>query len=163
MTPAAIVTAALTLVNVGITIWNVFYAQGRTDRREVQKWKSDEVMKLTSRLLQLSTERQSSIDQFIGELEGQYRIQNRPGKSAEKVWEMELLVEQIRLLSDYLAQAAAAVYQAHKAREDAWAQADDFEGDYLTEIATLAVDPKTLEKLHKSLVNAFRVCTHADS
>jgi hypothetical protein len=159
---AAVVTAAFTAINLGIAIWNVLYSQGRSDRREVEKWRSDRMLQLTSELLQLSTERQSAIEQFIGELEGVFRIRDRPTDSAQKVWDMELLVEQTRLLSDYVGGKAEAVYKAHKEREDAWAAADDFEADLLTEMETLVVDHKALEKLHKSLVTAFRVYTHVD-
>ena len=41
-----------------------------------------------------------------------------PAEPDEMVWEMESIVEQIRLLNDNVASDAAAIYEAHKKCED---------------------------------------------
>ena len=56
---AWLVTAALTVVNLAIAVFNIFYTERRTDSREVTKWRGDNLLKLISNLIQLSSERQS--------------------------------------------------------------------------------------------------------
>lgn len=164
--PAQAITAVIALVftaiNVAITGWNVVYAQNRSDRRETSKWTGDQLLKLTSELLRLSTERQSALDGWAEAYENHARTPDRLTNSAANVYSMELLVEQARLLNDYVAQKAEAIYALHKAAEDRYS-AGDFDHDPLEEVWTLMVDSKELAKLHRALILGFRIQAHVGS
>ena len=159
MTPnaAANVAAVLTVVNIGVAVFNIFYTQGRSDRREVRKWCSDNLLRLTSRLMQLSSERQSVHSEALKALEENRAWPDRAGgRTDQKVYEMESLVAQIRLLSDAVANDADVIYLAHKKCEDDYAGADwDELGLGPFEMAnTLLVED--LSKMHLAMINSFR-------
>ena len=155
-TTAALITAALTVVNLVIAVFNIFYTQGRTDRRELTKWSSDNLLKLISNLIQLSSERQSIHTEMLKALEENRAWPDRPRRTDEMVWEMESIVAQIRLLNDNVALDATAIYEAHKKCEDDYAGADwDALGLGPEEMAnTLMVNG--LFQLHLAVINSFR-------
>jgi len=81
---------------------------------------------------------------------------DRPRRTDEMVWEMESIVEQIRILNDNVASDAAAIYEAHRKCEDDYSGAD---WDALRlgpeeEAATLIVDG--LPQLHLALIYSLR-------
>lgn len=155
-TTAALVAAVLTVLNIGISLFNVFYSQRKSDRREVTNWRSDNLLKLTSRLIELSSERQSVHVEALNALYDNRMWPERAVKTDEKVWQMELIVAQIRLINDEVAAGADALYLAHKKCEDDYAAAD---WDYLElgpieQIETLTVTG--LSDIHLNLTNSFR-------
>jgi hypothetical protein len=155
-TTAALVAAVLTVLNIGISLFNVFYSQRKSDRREVTKWRSDNLLKLTSKLMELSSERQSVLIEALNALNDNRVWPDRPVRTDEKVWQMEPIVAQIRLINDEVAAGAEALYLVHKKCEDDYAAAD---WDYLElgpteQIETLTVTE--LSDLHLNLTNMFR-------
>jgi hypothetical protein len=74
---------------------------------------------------------------------------------------MELLVEQIRLLSDRAAEPAEEIYGLHKRAEDKAADAeaagiDGYPIDPASPCEALMVDGDALKKVHSVLVETFR-------
>jgi len=122
----------------------------------VTRWSSDNLLKLISNLIQLSSERQSIHSEMLKVLEEDPKWPDRPRRTDEMVWEMESIVEQIRILNDNVASDAAAIYEAHRKCEDDYSGAD---WDALRlgpeeEAATLIVDG--LPQLHLALIYSLR-------
>lgn len=155
---ASVAVSALAVV---LGVANIFYTQWRTDIRDVARWSNDQLLKLTSELLQLSASRQSELETWYATYELSRRSKNRQGSSVEKVWQMEVIVEQIRLLDDEIAEQAHALYVAHRDAEEALADANPNELDPMTGIETLMVSD--LNQLHQKLIKAFRNVTGVSS
>lgn len=150
-----LIVAAASPIVVVLGFW---YTQRQTDRREIAKWRNDQLLATVSELLRLSTQRQSELldayDAYIYHYDGV----RRGGKSSEKVWKMELLVEEVRLLDRRCADAAEEIYKGHKAAQ--FRAATEFRGDFQPpddEYAALMVDD--LADLHIALVDAFQAVT----
>ena len=74
---------------------------------------------------------------------------------------MELLIEQIRLLSDDVAGPAAEIYGLHKRAEDRAADEnaagiDGYPLDAVSACEALMVDGDALQKMHRVLVDTFK-------
>jgi hypothetical protein len=157
----SVVIAAFALL---VSVINIFYVQSRIDRREVVKWRADQLLTLCSKLITLSTERQSIYQEWIDAYEKDKATPDRYGKEAlAKIYKMELIVAQIRLLSEATSEKADAIYQAHKAAEERVAIEPDIDAfDQLDVLYTLALDRKKLDTMHRSLTNQFRILTGVD-
>src|SRR6202022_2088852 len=102
------------------TVANFLYTQWALSRREIATWRREELQKLVANILQLSASRQGGLNDAYEAYESHY--QRFPGKRPEspvtnQVGQMELVVEQIRLLDDQVADHAATVWNAHKSAE----------------------------------------------
>lgn len=147
----AIVIAAFAVAG---TIANFLFTQWRTDRREVNKWRRDELMKLTSAVLQLSRSRQTSLlhnyEVAIYHSPKSFMATN----SDENVYQMEILVEQIRLLDSRLSDRAEAIYELHRQAAQRLADEPD-DGNHVWQIEQLMVDGEQMNKLHRALMASF--------
>lgn len=157
MNVLALIIAAASPVVVALGFW---YTQRRTDRREIAKWRNEQLLSAVSELLRLSTQRQSELVDAYDDYVFQFGVPLRSGKkSSEKVWKMELLVEQVRLLDRRCADAAEAIYKAHKAAQIRWAS--EFRGQMMVppddEYSAQMADD--LAELHAGLVDAFQTVT----
>lgn len=151
----ALIVAAASPVVIALGWW---YTQRKTDRREIAKWRNEQLLLAVSELLRLSTERQSELKDAYNQYVYHHRGAGREGKSSEKVWRMELLVEQVRLLDRGCSVAADAIYQGHKAAQ--LRAASELNDDYVPpddEIVALMVEG--LAELHAALVDAFQSVT----
>lgn len=134
------------------------YTQRRTDRREIAKWRNEQLLVAVSEFLRLSTQRQSELNDAYDDYVHHRDSGRRGGKSSEKVWQMELLVEQIRLLDRRCVVAAGAIYERHRLAQVRWAT--EFQGQMVPpddEYAALMVDD--LASPHAALVDAFQAVT----
>ncbi len=134
------------------------YTQWRTDRREISKWRNEQLLVAVSELLRLSTQRQSALNDAYQDYVHHRDSGRRGGKSSENIWQMELLVEQIRLLDRRCVVAAETIYSEHRLAQVRWAT--EFEGQMVPpddEYAALMVE--NLASLHASLVHAFQGVT----
>jgi hypothetical protein len=138
------------------TVANFLYTQWATTRRDTIKWRREELQKLVSNLLQLSRDRQSDLgdeyEAFVSNF-GQRLPGREERKTWQHVWQMELIVEQIRLLDDELAESAKAVWKAHSDAE--WEHASLHEQvDPMTELEVLSAGD--LDERHRTLIAGFR-------
>ena len=136
------------------TISNFLYTQWATNRRDIAKWRREELQKLVGKLLQLSRDRQSDLDEAYERWEAHFQneLPRRQSSTDQHVPEMELVVEQIRLLDDDIAASAELVWKAHSSAQ--WDYATAGEVDPMTEIELLSVSG--LDALHKAVVDDFR-------
>lgn len=140
------------------TVANFLYTQWATSRREIRKWQREELQKLTGSLLQLSAARQGELDAaYEAHVSNYQRFVNtgEGSKPIDYVAKMGLVVEQIRLLDDRVAEKAKAVRDAHRSAE--WDYQTSEQSDPLTELQTLAAD--NLDELHDALIDTFKVVT----
>jgi hypothetical protein len=136
-------------------VGNFFYTQWRTDQRDITKWQREELQKLTANILQLSASRQSALNEAYEAYESGFRRfidESDTTASSNRVGEMELVVEQIRLLDDRVAECASAVWKAHSSAE--WDYQMSEQTDPMSEIELLAAEG--LGDLHSALISAFR-------
>lgn len=150
-----LIVAAASPIVVALGFW---YTQYKTDRREIGKWRSEQLLSAVSELLQLSTRRQSELSDAYDSFVYQHGVPLRGGKSSDSVWKMELLVEQIRLLDQRSADAAEAIYEAHKAAQRR--AATEFQGQMVPpddQYGAMMADD--LADLHTALVDAFQAVT----
>lgn len=134
------------------------YTQRRTDRREVAKWRNEQLLKAVSELLRLSTLRQSELNDAYDDYVYNRDSGRRGGKSSETVWQIELLVEQIRLLDRRCVVAAETIYEGHKLAQVRWAT--EFQGQMVPpDDEYVALMVKDLANLHAALVDAFQAVT----
>ena len=116
---------------------------------------------LTGKLLQLSSSRQSEIRTWYDESLYRRPDSGRSVSTASKVWKMELLVEQLRLLNDEVAEAAGEICGLHKRAEERAAdeRAEGIDGYPLDSVSlceALMVSDDALRKMHSVLVNTFK-------
>jgi hypothetical protein len=131
---------------------------GRPTPREIRKWRREELQKLTASLLQLSAGRQGELEEAYDAYESHYQrfIEKHEGSpKTNYVAQMGLVVEQIRLLDDQVAEKAKAVRDAHQSAE--WEYQTSEESDPMSEIEMLAAE--NLSELHSALIDTFRVTT----
>lgn len=137
---------------------NFLYTQRAVGQREIAKWRREELQKLTAQMLQLSLSRQSQLlDYYESFMDSRRGTTNRGFSSNGNVWEMELLVEQFRLLDGRMAVSAEALFQAHYATHRRAAEAEP--ADPMTEIEAEMVDEDELQRLHRELVGQFQALT----
>jgi hypothetical protein len=136
------------------TVANFLYTQWATNRRDIAKWRREELQKLISNLLQLSQSRQSDLNEAYEAFESHFHnpLPGRERSTGQNVWQMELIVEQIRLLDDELAASAEAVWKAHRDAEWEYAAAGD--ADPMSELELLSAPG--LNVLHHKLIDDFR-------
>ncbi|TDO16939.1 hypothetical protein EV580_0103 [Mycobacterium sp. BK086] len=147
------VAIAISGLAVAVSVFGVLYTQSRTGRRDVEQWRRGELWKLTASFLALSTERQSELMDYTESFMMGYRGPDRPVRASEKLWQMELLVQQFRLLDGGVAEKAEAIYVAHRDADARAAYADPREGP-ITEAEERLVP--NLDDLHRDLVQRFR-------
>ncbi|MBB2992821.1 hypothetical protein FHR72_004326 [Mycolicibacterium iranicum] len=138
------------------TVTNFLYTQWAITRRDTIKWRREELQKLVSNLLQLSRDRQSDLgDEYEAYVSNfSSRLPGREErKTKQHVWQMELIVEQIRLLDDELAESAKAVWKAHADAEWDYASLQE-EVDPMEELKVLSASG--LDELHRALITDFR-------
>lgn len=152
---ALIIAAASPLV-VALGFW---YTQRRTDRREIAKWRNEQLLAAVSELLRLSTQRQSELSDAYDDYVYAAGMPQRGGKSSEKVWKIELLVEQVRLLDRRCADAAEAIYKAHKAAQIRWVAEYKGQMEVPPDDEYTAQMADDLAGLHAALVDAFQAVT----
>lgn len=141
------------------TFSNFLYTQWATGRRDIAKWRREELQKLAATILELSTSRQGELGEAYEAYESHYqRFISRdeaPSKNPNYVAKMSLVVEQIRLLDPDIAEKAAAIRDAHQSSE--WRYQTSDEADPMTEIEMLAADGQN--ELHSRLIDSFQVAT----
>lgn len=134
--------------------WSLIYTHSRTQRREIGKWQREELLKLTSSLMQASTQRQTKLTDEWDRLNLGVDSAEREGEPT--IWEltgrMLLNVEQIALLDSRTAQAARAVYELHRDAERGYSPS----GNLLREVEELCVNVDDLAARHSELVRAFQ-------
>jgi hypothetical protein len=141
------------------TVANFLFTQWRTDRREINKWRRDELLKLTSAMLQLSRTRQTALVHNYEVMLYQSPRSYVSADSEDKLFQMEVVVEQIRLLDSRLSKAAVAVYELHRDAERQLIDVPD-DGDQVGQIEALLVDQDRLDELHADLVAHFSSAMH---
>lgn len=134
------------------TVANFVYTQWATNRREVAKWRREELQKLVGRLLQLSRDRQSDLDEAYEAYEFHQRRDFEARATGQHIAEMELIVEQIQLLDDRLAVSARSLWEAHAQARREYANSEP--QDPMSEIEMLSV--AGLDDLHRAVIEAFR-------
>ncbi|MGX1809699.1 hypothetical protein ACWIGI_28595 [Nocardia sp. NPDC055321] len=147
---AAVIVSGVTSV---ATTWNFWYTQHRTDKREMWKWKREELQKLTAKFMATSAQRQSGLMEHLGRLETGGSFREGQTSSAQLAEEMLLTLTQIELVDEATAVAARAVYQLHRDAEDRYYPTG---GDLYKEISDITVDPGELSAKHAALVEAFK-------
>lgn len=134
------------------------YTQRRSDRREIAKWRNEQLLGAVSELLRLSTQRQSELSEAYDDYVHHRASGRRGAKSSKKVWQMELLVEQIRLLDRRCVAVAETLYEGHRLAQVRWAT--EFQGPMVPpddEYVALMVED--LASLHVALVRVFQAVT----
>lgn len=155
--PHHVLTTLIAAIGAIGAVANFLYTQWATNRRDVAKWRREELQKLVGKLLQLSRDRQSDLDEAYEEFEISYRnpLPGRARSTNQNVWQMELVVEQIGLLDDDLAVSAEAVWKSHRDAERAYAHAGEV--DPMTELELRSASK--LDVLHRTLIDDFRRVT----
>ena len=149
-------TLVVSVVAITVSICGISYTQWKTGRRDTEQWRRDELWKLTAGFLSLSTERQSELLDYSESFIIGHRGPDRPVTASEKLWQMELFVQQFRLVDAHLAESAKAIYDVHRAA-DARSAAQDPRDGPISEAEERIVPH--LEDLHNDLVQQFRVAT----
>jgi hypothetical protein len=155
------------LVSICTAAGTAIYTQRVTDRRELAKWRRDELLRATSELAQLSSNRQAllsaAFDSRIGN--GVERIDpfdtNTTGgpHPTQSVDTMFVLVERIRLIDTGVADAAEQLAKEHrKAVQEAQALPEEM-GNPIEHIEASMIYPADQARLHRQLTNAFRKAT----
>jgi hypothetical protein len=141
------------------TFSNFLFTQWATGRRDIAKWRREELQKLTATILELSTSRQGELNEAWEAYESHYQREfDRDTESLKKpnyVAQMSLVVEQIRLLNPEVAEKAAAIRDAHQSAE--WRYQTSEEADPMSEIEMRAADG--LKELHSELIDFFQLAT----
>lgn len=140
------------------TFTNFFYTQWATGRRDVAKWRREELQKLTASILQLSASRQGELgEQYEAYESNHQRYIDKSDGSAKinHVAQMGLVVEQIRLLDSEVSKKAAAIRDAHQSAE--WNYQTSERTDPMSEIEMLSVDG--LDDLHSALIDSFQLAS----
>lgn len=145
----------LSVVAIVAAFGNFLYTQWRSDRREIEKWHRDELLRLVGSLLQLSSRRQVNLLAELGHMEGSDGRPVEDTDSFELTRQMRYSVEQLALLDDRVAAAANAVYQLHLAVErKSYPNEDPYE-----DVGQLVVEQAKLTDAHAELTQAFRKTT----
>lgn len=147
------VAIAVSAVAITVSFSGILYTQWKTGRRDIEQWRRNELWKLAASFLSISTERQSELQDYYESLFMGYRGPDRPVTASQKLWQMELLVQQIRLVDSRLTASAEAVYAAHR-DADARAAAQDPRDGPMNEVEERLVPQ--LEHLHNELVEEFQ-------
>ena len=155
-----LLSIAALVVSISTTVYN----QRVTGRREIDKWRRDELLRTTAELAQLASDRQALLSAaFDGEVETGPRVDihnstTRGGPDPiRSVDTMFVLVERIRLIDTAVADAAEKLAQAHRAalRDGDQVHPTDIAGY----VDAISVHVEEHARLHRQLINAFRVAT----
>lgn len=161
--PYAISTLAL-LVSIGTAI----YTRHSADRREITKWKRDELLRATSELSQLSSHRQAVLlaayESWLSPPTAHrfdpFNTSTTGGPHpVHSVAQMLMLVERIRLIDPEVAAAAARIAEAHRAAVAA-ADACPDPNDIVSQLEGLIAPVDRLRQLHEDLTVEFQRATH---
>lgn len=149
----------LSVVAIAATVANFLFTQWRTDRRESEKWRRDELLRLTSSLLQLSSGRQSGLIADLSHFEGTGRASPDDFDPWANTREMKVVVQQLHLLDGALADRARAVWHLHEQAERGYYPDENPWDD--TDQLTVPAD--ALDAAHSALVRQFRVTARLKS
>lgn len=142
----------LSVIAVAATVANFLFTQWRTDRREADKWRRDELLRLTSSLLELSGRRQSELIADMSALESSGRAAPADSDAWALTREMRIVALHIRLLDEDLAHTADAVWKLHYQAEASYnPQPNQWE-----DTNQLVVVDDSLEAAHSAVVRQFR-------
>ncbi|TQC38926.1 hypothetical protein EEB14_59390 [Rhodococcus sp. WS4] len=146
---SALVLSALAIVVSGFSF---FYTQGRMDRREIEKWRRDELLRLTNSILEISRRRQSVLydDLTKIELNGTFLVSREELDFRGSTHQMRVCADQIRLLDPNLADTADTLVALFQKADECYSPHED----HYSEIESLLVDEKQLEAVRADLVRS---------
>ncbi|MHA4854216.1 hypothetical protein L1080_032440 [Rhodococcus sp. MSC1_016] len=142
---------ALSIVAIAATVANFLFTQWRTDQRETDKWRRDEMLRLTGSMLELSGQRQSELSADLSHLEGTGRAAPKDSDPWALTRQMAIVAQQLHLLDEYLARKADAVRELHSAAEHKYSPNEDPYSD----TGQLLAERPALETAHDQLVEQF--------
>ncbi|MFJ2834629.1 hypothetical protein ACIO52_04635 [Nocardia sp. NPDC087230] len=145
----------LSAIAILVAAANFFYTQWKTDRREIEQWRREELLKLTSSLVELSYARHVDLGN-----EYERRTMWGAGSGArtssfEQTRRMQLIVVQIGILNDSVAEAAGKLVELHITKE----RDRQYTENPVDDIGQLMVDESALLGGHAALVKSFRELT----
>ncbi|WP_147414491.1 hypothetical protein [Rhodococcus rhodochrous] len=145
----------LSITAIAATVANFLFTQWRTDRRESDKWRRDELLRLTSEMLQLSGQRHSELIADLSFEEGTGRAAPPDSDAWALTRQMKIVAQQLHLLDEELARASDAIWKLHAdAERDYYPSSDPYQ-----DIGQLLADGDLLEVAHGQLVQQFRQST----
>ena len=142
----------LSSVAIVAAVANFLFTQWRTDRRESEKWRRDELLRLTSSFLRLSSSRQSGLIADLSQLEGTGGASKDDFDAWALTREMTIVVQQLQLLDEALAEKSEAVLDLHLGTERKYYPSEN-EWDDMNQ---LIVPDDAFEAAHAAVVKEFR-------
>ncbi|MCD2106996.1 hypothetical protein O4214_17755 [Rhodococcus erythropolis] len=142
----------LSVVAISATVVNFLFTQWRTDRREVDKWRRDELLRLVSSMLALSSQREAELSADLSSLEAEGRASPDDSDPWALTRQMKIVVQQILLLDESLSQQANKICLVHVESETGYYPDQNPYND----TGQLLPDRDRLEKAHHELVATFR-------
>ena len=148
-------TVLISVLALIVSTFSLWFTQYKSDRREIERWRRDELLRSTNEFLRLSIERQTVILNEVTRLEDRtYAPPSSSLHTLAAVQSMEAIAEQLLLIDAKVARAAAKVADAHAAAENASQKLDG--GNPYDEVAASAVDKSKLQILHNQLRATFQ-------